>query len=43
MLQLCFYFVLTGNISSARKVTVSANATEKDSVFGDAVHIVITT
>ncbi|CBY91576.1 hypothetical protein predicted by Glimmer/Critica [Neisseria meningitidis WUE 2594] len=27
----------------ARKVTVSANATEKDSVFGDAVHIVIAT
>lgn len=34
---------LLGNVSTASDgtVTVSANATEKDSVFGDAVHIVI--
>ncbi|WP_308084358.1 hypothetical protein [Neisseria polysaccharea] len=34
---------LLGNVSTASDgtVTVSANATEKDSVFGDALHIVI--
>lgn len=35
--------MLSGNVSTASDgtVTVSANATEKDSVFGDAMHIVI--
>lgn len=35
--------MLSGNVSTASDgtVTVSANATEKDSVFGDAFHIVI--
>ena len=35
--------MLSGNVATASDgtVTVSANATEKDSVFGDAMHIVI--